>query len=65
MIDLKNPKWEDFDIVEMPKRELASGQKVRCTFYRAVQGACLPGASEYQVTDIPKDWYNEFFQERV
>ena len=65
MIDLKNPKWEEFDIIEMPKHDLKSGQKVRCTFYRAVPGASTPDTSRCQVTDMPKEWYDEFFQKRV
>jgi len=35
MVDLKNPKWEDFQISDMPRRELKLGQKVRCGIYHS------------------------------
>ena len=41
MIDLKNPKWEDFHIIDANQRELRPGEKVRCGLYRAKPG-CQP-----------------------
>ena len=65
MIDLKNPKWEDFHIIDANQRELRPGEKVRCGLYRAKPGCPKPDNSQVRVTKMPKEWYNEFFQKRV
>ena len=63
MIDLKNPKWDELTFIEMPKRDMNT--KARCTFRRAVPGSYRPDNSKCLITDLPKSWYDEFFQKRV
>ena len=60
MVDLKNLKWDELTFVEMPKRDMNT--KVRCTFRRAVPGSYRPDNSKCIITDLPKSWYDEFFQ---
>ena len=57
---------EDFiDMGSLPKRELKPGQKVRCTFYKIKPGSYKPERREHQITDMPKELYEAFFQARV
>ena len=65
MMDLMNPKWETFECIDMPKRERKPGQKVRCTFYKIKPGSYKPERREHQITDMPKELYEAFFQARV
>lgn len=63
MVDLKNLKWDELTFIEMPKRDMNT--KVRCTFRRAVPGSYKPDNSKCIITDLPKSWYDEFFQKGI
>ena len=65
MIDLKNPKLEDFKIIEASKHELKPGQKVHCTFFRLKPGSDKPARRKHAITEMPKEMYEAFFQKRV
>ena len=65
MVDLKNPKWEDFHIIDAPQRDMKPGEKIHCGLYRVKPGCPKPDNSQMRITKMPKDWYDEFFQKRV
>lgn len=65
MVDLKNICLDEFEVVDAPKHELKPGQKVRCTFFRVKPGSYKPAHSNLTTTDMPKELYDAFFQERV
>ncbi len=65
MVDLKNISLNDFEVVDAPKHELKRGRKVRCTFFRVKPGSYKPAHSNLTITDMPKELYDAFFQERV
>ena len=64
MIDLKNPKWEDFHIIDAQQRGMKPGEKIYCGFYRVKPGCPKPDNSQVRITKMPKEWYDEFFQKR-
>ncbi len=63
MIDLKNLKLEDLEIVSSHQR--LPKEKSRCTFYRVKPGSYMPKRTKHRIADLPKELYNEFFQKRV
>ena len=65
MVDLKNLNLDDFEVIDAPKREMNRDQKVRCTFFRVKPGSYKPAHSDLTITDMPKELYDAFFQERV
>ena len=65
MIDLKNPKWEDFHISDMPRRELKLGQKVRCGIYRAKLDTPKPKYKQHSTISIPKEIFDGHLQTGV
>ncbi|MBR1558397.1 MAG: hypothetical protein IJ647_11735 [Prevotella sp.] len=65
MIDLKNLKWEDFQISDMPKRELKPGQKVRCGIYRAKPGSPRPEYKQHRIVKLPEGFFDGQIQTGV
>ena len=65
MVDLKNPKWENFQISDMPKRELKPGQKVRCGIYRTKPGSPKPKYKQHSTISIPKEIFDGHLQTGV
>lgn len=65
MVELKNIRWSDFEVVDAPKHELKPGQKVQCTYFRVNPGSYKPVHSNLTITDMPKELYDAFFQARV
>ena len=63
MIDLKNAKLEDFQLVKARQRE--NGSKIRCTFYRVKPGSYTPKHNTHRIAEMPKELYDEFFQKGV
>ena len=65
MVDLRNINLDDFEVMNAPKREQQPKQRVRCTFYRVKPGGYKPTQTDLTITEMPKELYNAFFQERV
>lgn len=65
MIDLKNPKWDDFQISDMPKRELKPGVKVHCGIYRRKPGSPRPQYKQHNSISIPKEIFDGHLQTGV
>jgi hypothetical protein len=65
MVDLKNPKWEDFHISDMPKHELKPGQKVHCGIYRAKPGSPKLQYKQHSSISIPKEIFDGHLQPGV
>ena len=65
MIDLKNPKWEDFHISDMPKREAMPGVKVHCGIYRRKPGSPRPQYKQHSSISIPKEIFDGHLQTGV
>lgn len=65
MVDLKNPKWDEFHYIDAQQCELRPGEKIHFGLYRAKSGGTKPDASQVRITEMPKAWYHEFFQKRV
>jgi len=65
MIDLKNPKWEDFHISDMPKREAMPGVKVHCGIYRRKPGSPSPQFKQHNSISIPKEIFDGHLQTGV
>ena len=63
MIDLKNLKAEDLEIVKSHQR-LPKG-KAHCTFYRVKPGSYSPKRIKHRIADLPKELYDEFFQKEL
>ena len=60
MIDLKNAKLEDFELIEAPK--LDRSKKVRCTFFRVKPGSYKPNYKNRRIADMLKELFHEYFQ---
>ena len=65
MVDLKNPKWEVFQISDMPKREPKPGQKVRCGIYRVKPGSPPPKYKQHSTVSISKEIFDGHLQAGV
>lgn len=63
MIDLKNAKLEDLELIEAPK--LNTSKKVRCTFFRVKPGSYKPMYKNRRIADMPKELFHEYFQKGV
>lgn len=63
MIDLKNAKLEDFELIEAPR--LDTSKKVRCTFFRVKPGSYKPKYKNRRIADMPKELFHEYFQKGV
>ena len=53
MIDLRNPKLEDFKHIEAPVRESAT-RKIFASFYRVKPGSYVVPRTEHKVTKLPE-----------
>ena len=53
MIDLRNPKLEDFKHIEAPVRESAT-RKTFASFYRVKPGCNVIPRTEHKVTKLPE-----------
>lgn len=78
MIDLKNPKWEDFHISDMPKREPLTAEKIARnlriqkvhqmarTISRARKQAGdtfpKPESKVCRIEELPKELFDKFFK---
>ena len=65
MIDLKNPKWEDFHISDMPKREAMPGVKVHCGIYCRKPGSPRSQYKQHSSLSIPKEIFDGHLQTGV
>ncbi len=65
MIDLKNLRLADYQVVEIPKNPRNTEHKMRCTFYHVKPGSYRPERKAHLITDMPIELYESFFQERV
>ena len=63
MINLKNAKLEDFELIEASK--LNTGKKVHCTFFRVKPGSYKPMHKNRRIADMPKELFHEYFQKGV
>ena len=61
----KNPKWEDFHISDMPKREAMPGVKVHCGIYRRKPGSPSPQFKQHNSISIPKAIFDGHLQTGV
>lgn len=52
MIDLRNPKLEDFTLIEAPVRESAT-RKTFASFYKVKPGSYVIPRTEHKVTKLP------------
>lgn len=52
MIDLRNPKLEDFTLIEAPVRESAT-RKTFVSFYKVKPGSYVIPRTEHKVTKLP------------
>ncbi|MBQ0155585.1 MAG: hypothetical protein KBT22_03295 [Bacteroidales bacterium] len=51
MVDLKNPKWEEFEVIKAPERK-KTGKMPFVSFYRVKRGV-IP-RKEHKITDLPE-----------
>ena len=65
MVDLKNPKWDDFQISDMPKRELKPGQKIHCGIYRVKPDSPKPQYKQHSSISIPREIFDGHLQTGV
>ncbi len=52
MVDLKNPKWEDFEHIEAPERKKAI-KKLFVPFYKVKLGSYVIPRTEHRTTKLP------------
>ncbi len=65
MVDLKNPKWEDFHITKSVRRELKPGEKIRCGIYRAKPGSPKPEYKQHRIVKLPEGFFDGQIQTGV
>ena len=66
MTETKTKKaFKDWDISDMPRRELKPEQKVRCGIYRAKPGSPKPKYKQHSTISIPKEIFDGHLQTGV
>ena len=63
MIDLKNAKLEDFEIVKA--RPHNPNKIARCTFYRIAPGSYKPKRKQHLITNLPEGFFDGNIQKGV